>query len=224
MTSVGNDVVDLKHIDKQRTCTPKFYSKILSPAEQQLHNRHPQLPFECFVWLLWSVKESAYKYLQRHQPSLVFSPVKIKVESIDIPLKAAPLFILDEVTCNGFNEPWYYKAEVYFNNQQIYARSVIYGDELINTVVCLEDDFDRVHWGVKLNETAYQSAAVRSFLSNQLSVLFSGNTVSVTKNAAGVPSVSINKNSFPVSLSHHGGYIAYAYCADLTNKVKAGIR
>ena len=67
MISTGNDIVALGLINKQRTCEPRFYSKILSASEQALYHQSEftALPFEHYVWLLWSVKESTYKFLKR---------------------------------------------------------------------------------------------------------------------------------------------------------------
>src|ERR1700742_5173867 len=85
--STGNDIVALKAIDVARTHLPNFYSKILTPPEKSIYDDKVKdgLPFELFVWLLWSIKESAYKFLQRNNPSLVFSPSKIIILALDHP-------------------------------------------------------------------------------------------------------------------------------------------
>ena len=64
MISAGNDIAALAKVNKERIPQPRFYSKILSDSERALYHQ-PQLtilPFENYVWLLWSVKESVYKY------------------------------------------------------------------------------------------------------------------------------------------------------------------
>ena len=72
MISAGNDIVSLTATNVTRTKSPEFYSKIISPAEKALFDTLDQevLPFHRFVWLLWSVKESAFKYLHRLDPIL----------------------------------------------------------------------------------------------------------------------------------------------------------
>src|ERR1700740_2467205 len=95
MISAGNDVVSLAAIDITRTNQHKFYSKILSDSEIPLYNEFSlaQIPFEHFVWLLWSIKESAYKFLQRNNPGLIFTPVKFVVNDLQtIFNKRAPAF------------------------------------------------------------------------------------------------------------------------------------
>src|SRR5205809_451717 len=87
MTGLGNDLIDLKLTDAARTQSPRFYSKILADTEQRLyHNLTAALSFQQFVWLLWSIKESAYKAMQRHQPHLVFTPVKVEVVNVTAPI------------------------------------------------------------------------------------------------------------------------------------------
>jgi phosphopantetheinyl transferase (holo-ACP synthase) len=80
--SAGNDIVALNAIDKGRSCMPAFYSKFITSAELSLHNP-AQLSLDSFIWLLWSVKESAYKYLKRTDNELVFSPIKLSVSKIE---------------------------------------------------------------------------------------------------------------------------------------------
>src|ERR1700691_5688102 len=87
MISAGNDIISLNAINITRTKQEKFYSKILSPTEKELYNQaeFTTIPFENFVWLLWSIKESAYKYLKRNNPGLVFIPIKFTVKQLLIP-------------------------------------------------------------------------------------------------------------------------------------------
>ncbi len=84
MKSAGNDIVALRCIDIQRTGQFRFYSKILSTSEQTLYHQPllADMPFENYVWLLWSVKESVYKFLKRSIPDLIFSPTKICIQEI----------------------------------------------------------------------------------------------------------------------------------------------
>ncbi len=80
MKSAGNDIVALNAVDHQRTVSANFYSKFIIPAEQDLYKQSPAMEtvsFCSFVWLLWSVKESAYKFVKRLQPELIFSPSRL---------------------------------------------------------------------------------------------------------------------------------------------------
>ena len=87
MKSTGNDIVALGSVDKHRTGQYRFYSKILSASEQTLYQQmqFANLPFEHYLWLLWSVKESTFKFLKRTKPELIFSPAKIIIQYLEIP-------------------------------------------------------------------------------------------------------------------------------------------
>lgn len=216
MTSIGNDIIALKTIDISRTRSPRFYSKILSLTEQQLYQAQlPGLPFDLFVWLLWSVKESAYKCLQRHQPDLVFSPVNTEVIQLGPP--SAPSNKLTPIiTATGFNSTACFCSSIRLNALTLYARTIIYGNELIVSVVQEIPDFNEVQWGVKQiagTDPASQSAAVRDFLFERFYPLYPGRKLSISKNDSGCPSLFADGivMDIPVSLSHHDEYVGYAF-------------
>jgi phosphopantetheinyl transferase (holo-ACP synthase) len=198
MISTGNDIVALGSINKQRTCEPRFYSKILSASEQALYQKpeFTALPFEHYVWLLWSVKESTFKYLKRNDHQLVFSPVRINVISINT--------LPDQ----------HYSGEVCFNADKLFFNSVITSD-WISTVVNDTVDFDDVYNKVHLIENSdyhYQSAAVREFALNKLNKFLPGE-LKLEKNVSGYP-ILIKDNEhidIPVSLAHDGHYVSYSF-------------
>ncbi len=84
MHSAGNDVVAFRLTDPERSAQPRFYNQILSPSEIALFHSGalPSLSFHIFLWLCWSIKESAYKFRKRYHPDLVFSPTAIPVTEI----------------------------------------------------------------------------------------------------------------------------------------------
>lgn len=63
---IGNDLVDLKLAAKQSNWQRKGFLDKLFTTKEQEYILNSDNPFET-VWLLWSMKESAYKaYLQMH--------------------------------------------------------------------------------------------------------------------------------------------------------------
>ncbi|MHB1107412.1 MAG: 4'-phosphopantetheinyl transferase family protein, partial [Lutibacter sp.] len=78
---IGNDLVDLKLAAKQSNWQRKgFLDKLFTPDEQG-YILNSDNPFET-VWLLWSMKESAYKaYLQTHNERF-FAPKKLECNLI----------------------------------------------------------------------------------------------------------------------------------------------
>lgn len=216
MISIGNDIIALKTIDIPRTRSFRFYSKILSVPEQQLYQaQFTHLPLERFVWLLWSVKESAYKCLQRHQPGLVFSPVNITLTRLIIP-SASPSPFFDELANTGFRDSECFCSEVSFNAHRLHARSLIYGNELIATVAQKKSDFNTTCWGLKkitATDPTSQSSAVRSLLLERLHALYPGRELTIVKNQSGCPFLFMDGEvvDMPVSLSHHEKYVGYAF-------------
>jgi phosphopantetheinyl transferase (holo-ACP synthase) len=218
MLSTGNDIVSLNAINKTRTNQPGFYSKILADAERVLYRElEPAgISFENFVWLLWSIKESAYKYLQRNTPGLVFSPTRFVVQRIEPPFGYATTNIeSSETEGTGFGNRPVLKSVITFGSDTLYSKSFIYR-ELIVSVVNVNDDFGKTNWGVKFissADPAYQSKAVRLFLLGRLNKLLQLDGLTIDKSPDGIPIV-LNHDErieIPVSLSHHDQWVAYSF-------------
>lgn len=203
--STGNDLVFLPVTRPERTCLPRFYSRILTPAEVEGFQPlapsglpfDPGLPFDHYVWLCWSVKESVYKYQKRLIPELSFAPLKIEVRHIKPPA--------------GDRE--YYAGIV----DNLYCRTWV-RDNVISTVVSEDQQFTDTRWGFSsIDSPAYadQSAAVRTLALGELRAVFSCDDLRLEKDAAGCPVVLAGDQplTIPVSLAHHGSYIAYSFCS-----------
>ncbi len=200
MISIGNDIVSLKAIDKNRTKEKRFYSKILSDSELKFYHQKlsEKISFENFVWLLWSVKESTYKFFKRKHHELVFNPRKIIIQGIKF---------------SDYNT--FCTTTIYFENNFFYARSIV-KDEFIHTVVNDENNFEKIYCGIKSiddcsNEN--QSKEVRSFLLNELKTFYPLNTLKIDKHPSGYPFLlkDEKETSIPISISHHKNFIAYSF-------------
>ena len=221
MISTGNDVVALSAINAARTNQHKFYSKILSDSETPLYNELSLagIPFENFVWLLWSIKESAYKFLQRHNAGLVFTPVKFVVEQLRLPADYT-VEKFDAITAEGagFNGYPALTGIVTFGEVKLHSCSLLY-DKLISTVINDVGDFENTFWGVKLiSDSTHenQSKEARQFLIERFKRLYGDVDFSVDKNEDGCP-ILFKENEeigIPVSLSHHENIIGYSFMID----------
>lgn len=214
MLSTGNDIVSLNAINVTRTKQPNFYSKILTPTETALHQepRFANIPFEIFVWLLWSIKESAFKFLQRVDADILFTPVKFEVDEVQIPSEFDLVnFDRAELIAVGFDGFNAIRSTIKFGEHILYSNSLIY-QEFVSSVVNDTEDFGQTHWGIKRignKETNFQSAGVRAFLIDNLPY----KNIIISKNPHGIP--ILLKDSIelpiPISLSHHEYYIAYSF-------------
>jgi len=216
MISAGNDIVSLAAIDVTRTNQHKFYSKILSDSEIPLYNEFSlaQIPFENFVWLLWSIKESVYKFLQRGNPNLLFTPVKFVITNLHLPADySVPAFNQLAIENARFKGIRAIKSTITFADNTLFARSVFF-NEFIHTVANSVNDFENILWGVKkidTDDSNIQSVEVRSFLLERVKNIY-GDGFRVEKNESGCPVLFGTGKDFPipVSLSHHGRFVGYS--------------
>jgi phosphopantetheinyl transferase (holo-ACP synthase) len=221
MTNSGNDIVSLQAINITRTKQPQFYSKILTDSELNLFKAAAcnEIPFEKFVWLLWSIKESAFKVLKRNRPVLIFSPTKFVVNQLSMPLGYSETnFGMSPVEDTGFDHRMAFKGMVTFESDTLFSRSLVY-QELIVSVAQDHSNFEHTCWGVKLIDQSHpknQSFAVRKFLINKLRSLYHWDGLRVDKSPQGFPVVLAgNKEvAISVSLSHHDLLVAYSFSAE----------
>jgi phosphopantetheinyl transferase (holo-ACP synthase) len=220
MTSAGNDIVSFSAINVARTKQHKFYSKILTTTEENIYHQPgvSSLPFENFVWLLWSVKESAYKYLKRANPALIFTPVKFVVKQLVAPPGQTTRPFEGQIEQAGFDGLPTFNGIIQYGGYVFYSRSICYG-ELIVSVVNDDENFENIYWGIKLieeNDPEYQSRVVREFLIGKLAELLKTGNLSIVKSADDIPQILKDDELLPtpVSLSHHGKYVAYSFQAE----------
>jgi phosphopantetheinyl transferase (holo-ACP synthase) len=218
MLSAGNDIVSLEEINVSRTNTKQFYSKILSTAEVSLFEQFvpSAIPFEKYVWLLWSIKEAAYKFLKRIDPALVFTPVKFEVRQLDIPEDyLIGKFDTNEIVETGFSNVLAMKSMLVAGDYKVYVSSVIY-TEFICSIANNDAHFNAVYWGIRkidFTDHVIQSEEVRKFLFKRASIITGRNELVINKNSNGVPLLfdSVEELAIPVSLAHHGDYVGYSF-------------
>ena len=72
----GNDIVDLHSASIESNWRrPKYLQKVFTEHEQQLIHQAPQP--DVMVWLLWSMKEAAYKVYSRKYAIRSYAPSKL---------------------------------------------------------------------------------------------------------------------------------------------------
>ena len=217
MQSAGNDIIALNLTDKQRSNDSRFYSKILSESEKKYYRQSPlaEMEFIYFLWLCWSVKESAYKYLKRSQPDLVFSPTRIVINQIDIAvnvqIEEPEVKHWQGCTKDGkcYSGNFIFEGSTYFFKTKIYP-------EMITTVVSADKQFKHIYWGfdsIDGTGSEHQSKAIRSLLLQKLHTILPGKQLHIEKAAAGYPIIlsETKELNIPVSFAHHGTYIAYSF-------------
>jgi phosphopantetheinyl transferase (holo-ACP synthase) len=207
IASTGNDIVALIATDKERASHYRFYSRILTAGEQTLYAQQQAdgMPFEHFIWLLWSIKESVYKYSSRLDGEPVFSPLKIPVNRLDLPATTLPA-----ATGNEF-----YKGQTQYGRHTLFSRSIIRAGVIV-TAVSRDENFDDTRWGfatISSSNSVDQSAAVRTLALNELYRFFPEADLRIEKTGSGYPVVLDGEKllDIPLSLAHHDRHVAYSF-------------
>jgi len=221
LISIGNDIVDLQTINIERTKQAQFYNKILHQSEITLYNKVAILPFECFVWLMWSIKEAAFKFFQRNNPALVFSPKKIVARAIHLPASFRLQPLASPVTESGIGMlSQSIKSVIAYNDTEILGTSLVY-NQLVHSVVYTSEKSNVYHGikQIKASEEGQQSALVRRFAVKKAEDLLHISNLKIVNAPAACPLLQNDKNEAVnalVSLSHHGSFVAYAIAIDHT--------
>ena len=189
---IGNDIVDLKLANAGLgSRLQRFMDKVFHPDEQLLirnaKNSHQML------WLLWSMKESAYKIQMQYLVNRYFDPKALRCELTD-----------------DFSGTVTADATIYNTNSILTA-------EYIYTTGCTQVDARLVTNYLKLDSTSYSNQhnqVHQSLLSHYANYYHLRlDDLSISKNEACIPHVFYkgNERPTPISLTHHGGYIGYAF-------------
>jgi len=219
VTGIGNDIVALNAINARRAGTKQFYSHVLSSGEVDFYGNSAiaSMPFENYVWLMWSVKEAAYKLLRQHDETLLFAPVRINIKAVQAPLGHSG-FNFGRDTIENCTLPCHgcYCSEVISDTQTLYARSIAYSTYIFTVVVADVQMFNHVYWGIRsiaATDHTCQSAEVRSFFLHRLTSMLPGAQLTLFKAPSGAPILMKDdiETGFRISFSHHHQFIAYSF-------------
>ena len=189
---IGNDLVDLKLAAKQSNWQRKgFLDKLFTPKEQG-YILNSKNPFKT-VWLLWSMKESAYKaYLQIHGDRF-FAPKNLSSHLISKNIGTVLINNVLFFTESEMNEAYIYTV----------AFSEKHNNKFLTNCFRFEPtDFETQH------SQTYQKVLAAFARELKLPVV----QLKIEKNILGVPQLFqgevLTKHSF--SLTHHGQFGAFS--------------
>lgn len=177
---IGNDIIDLRAARRESNWQRKGYlDKIYTPREQQMIGDAP-CP-ERMVWLLWSMKESAYKIYNRETGLRFYAPLKLQCTYLEVRNNEA----------SGIVE---------IGNNEYDTTSSIHPDHI--HTIALRRKMSGPHAKIMIRHNDGMSfTAQSSFLTNGYYLY---------KNKYGLPYVmdSISGQQRFASLSHHGQFTA----------------
>ncbi|MDI1255526.1 MAG: 4'-phosphopantetheinyl transferase superfamily protein [Flavobacterium sp.] len=151
---IGNDVIDLELAKTESNWQRKgWLEKIFTPSEQKIIADSENQ--EIMVWLLWSMKESAYKI--HHRNSKIRTYIPIRLICSDLRFKAN--FVFGKVSLNGI---------------VFYTQTTI-GSDFVHTIATshkklfkkLNNYFSDSYNGVAMTENIYKDANGIPFLQNK---------------------------------------------------------
>ena len=190
---IGNDIVDLKQAAKDSNWKRRgFLDKVFTPEEQQLIFSAKDK--DQMVWLLWSMKEAAYKaHLQKTEIPF-FNPKKLRCQLVS--------------ESEGF---------VFVFDSKYQTKSIL-TEDWIHTQTVSEENTSGFSDCFLLDQTAHasQSEVVRQKLVAYYSATYKilQSDLKVVKNSFGIPILKITNQTInkSLSLSHHGRFGAFTIC------------
>ncbi|GAB4009091.1 4'-phosphopantetheinyl transferase superfamily protein [Spirosoma migulaei] len=197
---IGNDIVDLAQAKRESNWQRSgFLNKLFTACEQQLI--HTADDPERMVWLLWSMKESAYKIGMRETGKRVFAPLKLTCH----------INLLSETTAEGvvFQEKAYQtKSSITTNYITSVATPVTSSPGFHQAVIPLES-------AIYQRQTIRIRKEIKQYCTDTLAIPESNS--SIHKDQQGIPVLCLVNTigellTIPISISHHGHYGSFAIC------------
>lgn len=196
---IGNDVISLSaSSDSLKYRCDRFMNKMFTAREQRFLKSKSPDNLARWVWLMWSMKESAYKSYYKQFKKRYFIPKMFECYvAEDQPEQDCLLGNVKTL----FQD---YSTQSYMLDDCIHTVTFIYERQVIHDYC----------FPIASSEYAVQAATVRRFLSQELAKLegCSISDIQIIKDSRGIPQAIIQgePSDFDVSMSHHGLFGAYA--------------
>ena len=137
---IGNDVVDLWQSRQESNWQRKgFLEKLFTAEEQLLIKCH--LNHEMMVWMLWSMKEAAYKIYNRETKIREYIPKKLVCSNINFATNSG---IQGQVNC--YENQYYTKT--YLNNDYIHTIAANTLEDLKNAIEIENKNIIKDEYGI----------------------------------------------------------------------------
>ncbi len=192
---IGNDVVDLQVAQQESNWQrPGFMEKIFTEEEQRFVSEAPDR--HVAVWLLWSMKESAYKIIARRDKKRFFAPKKFRA-SVTGSMTLDSQYASGCVTFEG--RTFFTKSTLTANYIHTIAQSDMRQQAFISNCIYVKEN----NYAIQHHTTQH-----RLFEKYAASVQVSVRGLEIQKDANKVPHLycADKKQMVAVSTSHHGHY------------------
>jgi len=189
---VGNDIIDLKQAKIDSNWKRNGYlNKVFSKKEQTYilsSDNKTQA-----VWLLWSMKEAAYKIHIQLTGKAFFNPKKISCNLISLTEGL--------VTINKFT----------FKTKTVYNVNYIYTTATSTNFKAIKSNCFRIEKTNYLFQSASVKNKLLSSFSNAKNIPLKD--LKIIKIKSGIPKLFLNSTELKcsISLTHHGNYCGYTF-------------
>ncbi|WP_299333049.1 4'-phosphopantetheinyl transferase superfamily protein [uncultured Psychroserpens sp.] len=187
---IGNDIVDLKH-SAPNWKRPRFLEKVFTKKEQSFilssENQHQM------VWLLWSMKEAAYKAHVQHFENRFFNPKRLECELIS---EENGLVIIDTIK--------YYTSST-ITPEYVYTVAKQNNIQVLHTTLFTSEISNQSLQSAKLKERALKSISETKHLNLK--------TLEIRKTKIGIPKLfyASEKLAMHLSLTHCGRFSGFVF-------------
>ncbi|WP_442591090.1 4'-phosphopantetheinyl transferase superfamily protein [Pedobacter sp. AW31-3R] len=194
---LGNDVVDLSLAQIESNWQRKGYlEKVFTKAEQKLIREavHPAHQ----VWILWSMKEAAYKAENRISRERIYAPASLVcVEESGVQEYGS--------TADSSGIKWR-TGYVSYQKRIFHTRSLLSADKIHTIAVLDKGQLHRVPLSIHIHHFDNSPSYLQEF--NELS-----HTYRLEKDKSGLPAVrNLHTGIYhAASISHHGKYLSIIF-------------
>ncbi len=193
---IGNDIVDLAFAQKESNWKrPRFLEKLFTLQEHKYILDSQQA--DKMVWLLWSMKESAYKLHEQLFGKRFYAPKNLVCSITELNDKGS----FGEVVCADFQ----CFTQSYISNEFIYTFSKMdKNEDHLGQIFFIDNSsYKAQHEAVDQKTKAHIAKCLGT----------SPDEIRIQKNSLGVPFFYFKKQKLKVAVSttHHGNYGAFAY-------------
>ena len=187
---IGNDIVDLSKIITKWN-RPRFLDKVFTDKEQHIISisENPNQT----VWLLWSMKEAAYKIYVQQFGKRVFNPKKF-----------ACYLSSSTIGYVTVKNRTYYTTSIICNNY-VYTIARLNHSENYNSAIFEVEDKSYLSQSNSLKKRFLETISINTDLNI--------NDLYIRKDIIGVPQLYHKNCKIPIqmSLTHCGNYCGYVY-------------
>lgn len=190
---IGNDIVDVQKAALESNWQRRRYlDKLFCREEQELIlNSTDQ---NQMVWLLWSMKEAAYKIYFRERLERTYQPRKIICSNL----------FIDKESASG---------HIYYNNKSYYCRSILNKDFIHTSAVIQSTVFNNLLVFIGSNRLDHKGLMnnYRNIINERYPLGYR-----ISKNRYNIPDLlnEYTGEKYPISISHHGRFLSAIFLSN----------